>query len=87
MSLYPDAIRDLTQAFEQYRQRAINEEKLQQHLMTAANTISAREERELGDVLRQADAEIELLRFTVNHEQLYERVVSVVSELERRSKT
>jgi len=38
----------------------------------------------LRDLLRRAEGELELLRFTIDHDRIYERALPLVAEIESR---
>jgi hypothetical protein len=82
MTPYPEALLELKQGCTRYRRKAIREEELQSCLWKAVQTIVAVEEKELRDYLRSAEGRVELLRFTVNQNQVYEEVLKLVEEIE-----
>lgn len=84
MALYPDVAVDVAQACRRYRDRLISEEELQQHLWKAAQTIVAIEEKDLREYLQHAEGQLELLRFTVDGDRVYDSALPLVSEIEKR---
>lgn len=86
MFLYPEIILDITQVCEKYRRKIVDEEQLQEHLWNAVQTIVAVEEKDLRTFLRQAESRVELLRFTVDRDKLYEETLILVIEIEERCK-
>jgi hypothetical protein len=86
MALYPDVARDVVEACVQYQRGDIGEEQLQTRLWSASQIISALEDRELSNLFRRTEGQIELLRFTVDAASVRERVLPLVAEVERRTK-
>jgi hypothetical protein len=84
MSIYQAVLIALKEGCALYRKRIIQEEELQRRLLNAADTIVAVEERALREYLLWAEGRIELLRFTVNTEDLHASVLKLVTQIEHK---
>ena len=86
MTLYPQILCQVKESCANYRSRTIGIEQLQSIIWNAAEQIVAREEKELRRSLQNAESKLELFRFTVDSEQVYEQSLMVVAEIERQVK-
>ena len=82
MAIYPQALMLVKTACLDYRSKKIDIEQLQYTLMAAADLIVAREEKQLRGFLENSEGELDLLRFTVDQESLFEKSLKVVREIE-----
>lgn len=82
MAVYPEALARAKSACLDYRAKCIGIEQLQVAIWTASQEIAAVEEKELRRFLQNAEGKIDLLRFTVDQEALFDRALEVVGEIE-----
>jgi hypothetical protein len=86
MAIYPRIISHLLDMCQMLRERKITVEEFQIHVANDGEQIVAFEEKELRKFLEAAEGELELIRFTVDREKVFERSLEVVSRIEQRLK-
>jgi hypothetical protein len=79
---YPSVLDELARACEQYRRRALSLDEFKAAVWKAASEIVAQEERELREHLQRADGELDMIQFTTNEPEIFNRSLEVVDHLE-----
>jgi hypothetical protein len=77
-----DLVDKLKKTFLDYRSRHIGVEELQAAIWSAAQLVTAVEEKELRRFLQNAESRLDLLRFTVDETALFDKALKLVSEIE-----
>jgi len=81
VTLYLETLSRLREAFAQYRRRAIGIDQLQSLIWDSAEQIASPEEKELRRALQNAEAKLDLLRFTLDRDLVFEQSLAVIEEL------
>ena len=83
MSHNPEMLRRLRDTCSDYRAGRLRMEELQSVVYQTERDVTAYDERELRKLLRSAENELELIRFTVNEEGVRESAMQVVIRIEQ----
>ena len=83
MAIYPRILSIVKEGCAHNRSNTSGIEELQSIIWNAAEQIVALEEKELRRSLQNAESKLELLRFTVDSEQVYEQSLMVIAEVEK----
>ena len=81
---YPNVLQKLLEAMEGFRARHVPLQELQNLLYHAANAITLPEESSLSEMLDSAGERLEMIRFTVEPEDVFAEAEAVVQTLEAR---
>ena len=81
-TLYPSTMDELLRACEQYRGHSLALDDLKAAIWKAASECLAHEERELRDRLQQVEGELDMIQFTTNEAEIFDRSLEIVDRLE-----
>jgi ATP/maltotriose-dependent transcriptional regulator MalT len=82
MSIYPEALQELSDACTRYREHSSSLDEVQAAVWKAVETIVAFEERELRAFLQVADGQLDQVRFTTDEQRVFEESLRIVSQIE-----
>ena len=82
MTLYPHALERVKTACLDYQSRRIGVEQLQTAIWNESQQITALEEKEFRQFLQDSEGELDLLRYTVDEQFLFERAMQVVTQIQ-----
>lgn len=84
MSIYVDAINKLLEDSKKYRNNMITLEVYQTSVWNTAEKIVLVEEKEFRSFLQNAEGKLELIRFTIDTDKIFNETLKVVQEVEAR---
>lgn len=79
---YPSVLDELHRACEQYRNHSLTLDDLKTAAWKAASLIVAHEERELRDHLQRSEGELDMIQFTTNESEIFDRSLEIVDRVE-----
>jgi hypothetical protein len=80
--LYPQALERVKTACLDYQSRRIGIEQLQFAIWNESQQITAHEEKELRQFHQDSEGELDLLRYTVDDECLFDRTMEIVTQIQ-----
>lgn len=85
MSIYIHAIKKLLEASQQYKRKEIGLEEYQNIVWGTAEVIVLVDEKDLRCFLQNSEGDLELIRFTVNSNKIFDESLKIVQQIEERA--